>query len=171
MSTTVFPALVAGALIIYIIFRQFQERVIQPGSLLLLPALVLYLSYTHLVSEFTHPTMSPVFLVAVMGLGLLIGCFIGFYRASIARMRIDDRTGNVLAKASGMGIFIWMVLLVARLAASVVFYGHLLHPSVLLSLVIALISMLFLGNVLAGNLNLYLRARRMTQQGVLQEQI
>ncbi|GCE29344.1 hypothetical protein KDA_48280 [Dictyobacter alpinus] len=168
MSTSLLTVLVTSAILIYLIIRQFQERAVQPALLLLLPALALYITYVHLVSAFSQPVTSMALLLATLGIGLLLGCLVGFYRAGVARIRIDRATGDVLAKASRAGILIWVILLVAKLTTSVMIYAQLLHASAPLSLVVALVSMLFLGNVLAGNLTLYLRFRRATQLAVRQ---
>src|SRR5579859_710789 len=142
-------------LVIYMIVRQFQEQAVRFPALLVIPAVLVYYTYTNVVAELTH-----LLIVAGLVVGLILGGVIGWYRGGLARLRLDSATAMVFAKASVLSMVVWCVFFVLKIATSVGFYMGLAQTSVLFALVMAVVTTLFLGNVLAEKARLYQRSTR-----------
>ena len=147
-------------LVIYMIVRQFQEQAVRFPALLVIPAVLVYYTYTNVVAELTHPLISPLLIVAGLVVGLILGGVIGWYRGGLARLRLDSATAMVFAKASALSMVVWCVFFVLKIATSVGFYMGLAQTSALFALVMAVVTTLFLGNVLAEKARLYQRSTR-----------
>ncbi len=160
MSSNIITLVLVVAVVIYMIVRQFQEQTIKPRSLLILPLLITYYTYTSIVEELTNPLVNTSILIAIMVVGLCAGGLLGAFRGSQTRMRFDVTTGLVKSKASTLNIVLYLVTLVIRIVAETMLYLHMNHSSVLLALTIALLTTLFLGNILAEKATLYLRSQR-----------
>lgn len=152
------PAILLGlGLLIYMVTLQFRERAVRFPTLLIMPALLLYYSYTNVTAQLANPQANPLLIGMGLVIGLLLGCVVGWYRGEQAYMRLDSVKGMVFAKASAVSLVIWFIFLVLKVATTVVLYMGLAHTSMLLALVIAAMTALFLGNVLAERICLLQR--------------
>ncbi|HEY7414912.1 MAG TPA: hypothetical protein VH593_06955, partial [Ktedonobacteraceae bacterium] len=88
--------LVIAALAIYAITRQFMEQQVTWLTLVLLPALSAYESYTEWQKEFIH--FSPGLLLVGLALGLVLGGATGVYRGLYTRVRLESTSGIAFSK-------------------------------------------------------------------------
>jgi hypothetical protein len=160
MSPMIFTLSIVFAVLIYMVVRQFQERPVQPKMLVLLPAILTYYTYTNIVSELTKSMVDPAFLVVCMAVGVILGGLLGWYRGGLVRLRLDRVSGLVYSKASTMNIVIWMAVLVIKIATAAALYAGLSHTSLWIALATAMVSTLFLANIIGGNVRLYLRSQQ-----------
>ena len=162
MSSSYIQLLIYAVIFVYIIVRQFQERPVQLSSLLLFSGLVLYVSYLNISKEITQMLLASVVLYALLAFGLVLGLLLGWYRGGLARLRLDARTGNVLAKATTFSLMVWLLLLIVKVATGVITYTVLGHASLFVVLLTTITSTLFLGNVVAEKGRLLVRASRLS---------
>jgi Protein of unknown function (DUF1453) len=160
-SSTITTTLLILAVAVYMIARQFMKRPIRGKSLLIIPALIAYYTYTNVVSELTQPLVDTTVLVVLMLVGLALGGGIGLLRGRLAHVWFDARTNTIYAKASTINIFIWLVTLVLKVATGMMLYFNMNHSSVADAALIAIGTTLFLGSVLAEAAILYLRAAQL----------
>jgi hypothetical protein len=160
VSSNMITLVIVLVVVVYMIVRQFQEQTIRPRSLLILPLLITYYTYTSIVEQLTTPLVNASLLIVMLVVGLFAGGLLGTFRGRQARMRFDATTGLVKSKASSLNIVLYLITLVVRIAAETLLALHMNHDSVLLALTIAFLTTLFLGNVLAEKTTLYLRAQR-----------
>jgi hypothetical protein len=161
LSSTMTTTLLILAVAVYMIARQFMKRPITGKSLLILPALITYYTYTNIVGELAQPLVNETVLVVLMLLGLGIGGVIGVVRGRLARVWFDARTNTTYAKGSTITIVIWLVTLVFKVATGLMLYFNMDHASVADAALVAIGTTLFLGNVLAEAAMLYLRAAQL----------
>jgi hypothetical protein len=166
MSSSIITLIIIVAVVIYMIVRQFQEQTIKPRSLLILPLLITYYTYTSIVEQLTTPLVNASMLIVAMIVGLCAGGLLGTFRGRLARMRFDVATGLVKSKASTLNIVLYLLILVVRIGADTLLALHMNHASVLLALTIAFLTTLFLGNILAEKATLYLRSQRFQTSGL-----
>ncbi|HZR41828.1 MAG TPA: hypothetical protein VFB12_17030 [Ktedonobacteraceae bacterium] len=160
MSPMIFTLIIILGILIYMVVRQFQERSVQPKMLIILPAILAYYTYTNIVSELAKPMVDPSFLMVCMAVGAILGGLLGWYRGGLVRLRLDPASGLVYSKASTMNIVIWMAVLVIKIATAVALYAGLSHTSQWIALATAVVSTLFLANIIGGNVRLYLRSQQ-----------
>lgn len=154
-------------LFVYMIIRQFTEQVVSWRSLLILPALSAYGSYTDLVPAFTHFALPP--LIAGLALGVLAGLATGIFRGQHTRVRLDSASGNVLSKPELASSLMWLGLLIVRIGVIVMSYSHnnLGLNSTLTAILIAFGGTLFLVSISTQKFMVYLQYNRY-QTGTLQ---
>lgn len=117
--------LVVVALVVYLIVRQFTEQVVTWRTLLLLPALAVYGSYTEIQPDLSH--YAPALLVASLAVGVLPGLLTGIYRGKRTRVRLDSTNGNVYSKPELASSLTWLGLLLVHIAAIALSYTILAH--------------------------------------------
>jgi hypothetical protein len=166
MSVAVLQLLIPLGIIIYMIVLQFQEKVVAPKMLLILPIIITCYTYVNVASELAHPIVPVALIGAVMLLGLLSGGLFGFYRGGLAYMRIDTLSQQVLVKASALNIALWLSVLVVRIGSEVLLNFGWNRVSVLWALAIAFFTTFFLANILGEKLRFYLRATQYRAQHV-----
>ncbi|HLG78165.1 MAG TPA: hypothetical protein VKX46_17245 [Ktedonobacteraceae bacterium] len=137
------------AVVLYMIVRQFQEQPVMTWKNWILPTLVVVYTYTNVTAQLAKPIIDPAYLLATVALGLLAGLLIGFYRGSMARLRVDYATGTILAKANALSLILWILLLALRIGAGALFYSGMEDHFALLALFGAFTSTLFVGNIVA----------------------
>ena len=152
------------AVVIYMLVRQFQERAVQFPGIFVIPGLLTYYTYTNVEVEFTKHVIDPAWLIAALVIGLLPGLTLGFFRGTLAHMRLDTATGRVYAKASTLSLTIWCILLVVKIGAAMLTYSPLGQTLLPLVLLISILHTLFLGNIIAEKYCLYQRAARYGQR-------
>jgi hypothetical protein len=167
VSANITTLIIVLVVVVYMIVRQFQEQTIKPRSLLILPLLITYYTYTSIVTQITHPLVDVSILLVMMVIGLCAGGLLGVFRSSRARMRYDVRTQQVKSKASTINIVLYLLTLAVRIAAETMLALHLNRHSVPLALGIAFLTTLFLGNILAEKATLYVRSQRLTTASLL----
>ncbi len=158
MSSSYIQLLIYGAIFVYIVVRQFQERPVQLQSLLLFSGLILYVSYMNISEEITHMVIVPAIFYALLVVGLVLGLLLGWYRGGLARLRLDVRSGSVLAKATAFSLLVWLCLLIMKVATGFITYTAWGHASLFIVLLTTVTSTLFLGNVVAEKSRLLVRA-------------
>lgn len=158
--------LVALAVIVFMVVRQFRERQIVFPSIFILPAVLAYYSYTTIIADLAKNIVIPMMFIAALLVGAIAGLLLGYIRGSLARIRLDTRTGQVFAKGTVFSLIIWGVLLIAKIAMGVLTYSG--HPSALLMLASAFVSTFFLGNIFAEAACLLLRSARYQSQPISQ---
>jgi hypothetical protein len=158
--------LVALALIVYMVVRQFRERQISFPSIFILPALLAYFSYTTIAADLAKNIVLPMAFIAALLVGAIAGLLLGYIRGSLARIRFDAQTGQIFAKGTTLSLVIWGILLIAKIAMGVLTYAG--HPSAPLMLCSAFVSTFFLGNIVAEAACLLLRSARSQSQPISQ---
>jgi hypothetical protein len=115
--------LLIAAVAIYIIVRQFTEQRVTWTTLLLLPAVSIYASYTELQDDFAH--FLPVLLIAAMVIGVLPGVLTGLFRGRHTRVRLDQASGVIYSKPEAASSLMWVGLLVLHIAVIALAYSPL----------------------------------------------
>ena len=155
----IFTLIIILGVLSYMVVRQFQEQPVRPRMLVLLPAILTYYTYTNIVSELAKPMVDPAFLIACMAVGVILGGLLGWYRGGLVHLRLDRASGLVYSKASTINIVIWMAVLLIKIATAFALYTGLSHTSLWIALVTAVVSTLFLANIIGGNVRLYQRSQ------------
>ncbi len=119
-TTTIFLiALVA----VYIVIRQFTEQQVTWTTLLLLPAVSIYASYTELQDDFAH--FLPALLIGAMVIGVVPGIFTGLFRGRHTNVRLDQASGTIYSKPQAASSLMWVALLVLHLGVIALAYSPL----------------------------------------------
>ena len=152
--------LVVLVLFVYMVVRQFTEQVVSWRSLLILPAISAYGSYTDLVPAFAHFALAP--LMAGLALGALAGLATGIFRGQHTRVRLDSASGNVVSKPELVSSLMWLGLLIVRIGVIVMSYSHnnLGLNSTLTAILIAFGGTLFLVSISTQKFMVYLQYSR-----------
>jgi uncharacterized membrane protein len=158
--TTLTTGVLILAVVIYMISNQFRERPIKPATLIITPVLITYYTYTNVVTELTKPVIDPAWLIGALAVGLLAGLVLGFFRGNLAHLRLDAVSGKVYAKSSTLSLILWCLLLVLKIGAAFLTYSPLGKTALPMLLLISILHTLFLGNIVAEKVCLYLRANR-----------
>jgi uncharacterized membrane protein len=169
-STTLTTGVLILAVVIYMITNQFRERPIKPATLIITPALITYYTYTNILAEFAKQVVDPAWLIGALMVGLVPGLVLGFFRGNLAHMRLDAASGKVYARASMLSLILWCLLLVLKIGAAFLTYSPLGKTVLPLILLISILHTLFLGNIVAEKVCLYLRANRYELQQPMQVQ-
>ncbi len=151
--------LVIAALAIYMIARQFMEQRVTWSTLLLLPALSAYASYTEWQTAFLH--FSPGLLLVGLALGLVLGVATGVYRGLYTRVRLESASGIVFSKPQLPSSLTWAALFIVRIAAGVLIYRGLERTNMLVSLLTTAASILFLASISTQKFIVYQKAARL----------
>lgn len=151
--------LVIAALAIYAIVRQFTEQQVTWRTLLLLPALSAYGSYTEWQTEFMH--FSLALLLAGLALGLALGVATGVYRGLYTRVRLDSASGIAFSKPRLPSSLTWAGLFVVRISAGVLIYSGLGRTNMLVGLLTIAASILFLASISTQKFIVYQKATRL----------
>ncbi|GHO93943.1 hypothetical protein KSF_039910 [Reticulibacter mediterranei] len=168
--TTLTTGVLIFAVVIYMISNQFRERPIKPTTLIITPALITYYTYTNILAEFAKSVVDPTWLIGALVVGLLLGLGLGFFRGNLAHLRLDVASGKVYARASTLSLILWCLLLVLKIGAAYLTYSPLGKTVLPILLLISILHTLFLGNIVAEKVCLYLRANRYGLQQPMQVQ-
>ncbi|GHO44227.1 hypothetical protein [Ktedonospora formicarum] len=159
MLETILTILVAIVVLTFMIVRQLRARRIKFPNILILPAILVWITYTNIVAEMGKEHADIALLLGLFVLGLIPGLALGGYRSLLYSLRIDATSETVLAQRAGLfSIAIWFILLAAKIAASVLTYTTPGGTTLTIFLLITAIHGLFIGNVIGENLGLWLRA-------------
>lgn len=148
--------LVIAALAIYVIARQFTEQKVTWRTLLLLPALSAYESYTEWQTAFIH--FSSGLLLVGLALGLALGVATGVYRGLYTRVRLDSARGIAFSKPRLPSSLTWAGLFVVRIVAGVLTYRGLDRTNMLVGLLTIAASILFLASISTQKFIVYQKA-------------
>jgi hypothetical protein len=151
--------LVIAALAIYAIIRQFTKQQVTWRTLLLLPALSAYESYTEWQTEFIH--FGSGLLLAGLALGLVLGVATGVYRGLYTRVHLDSASGIAFSKPRLSSSLTWVGLFVVRIVAGVLTYRGLDGTSMLVALLTIAASILFLASISTQKFIVYQKATRL----------
>ncbi len=121
----------------YMVARQFTEQRITLLSLLLLPLLSAYASYTDLQPAFAR--FAPLPLV-----GGLVGIATGIFRGRHTRVRLDSASGIVYSKPQLPSSLMWLALLIVRIGVTFLAYTPSLRHNLLVGVLIAFGGTVFL---------------------------
>jgi hypothetical protein len=168
--TTLTTGVIILAVVIYMISNQFRERPIKPATLLITPVLITYYTYTNVMTELTKPIIDPTWLIGALLAGLLAGLALGYFRGTLAHMRLDAASGKIYARSSTLSLILWCLLLVLKIGAAFLTYSPLGKTILSIALLISILHTLFLGNIVAEKVCLYLRANRYGLQRPIEAQ-
>jgi len=168
--TTLTTGVLILAVVIYMITNQFRERPIKPATLIILPVLITYYTYTNVAAELAKPVIDPTWLVGMLAIGLLAGLVLGYFRGTLAHMRQDVASGRIYTKASKLSLILWSLIFVLKVGAAFLAYSPLGKTALPLILFASLSHTLFLGNIVAEKVCLYLRANHYGFQRPMQVQ-
>lgn len=167
MSQQYIIIIVAIVVMAYMVVRQLQARKIQFPQIFIMPALLVWYTYTNITTEVAKDHASVLLLLALFGAGLLPGLVLGGFRSLLYHLRIDKARGIVLAQRAGVvSIAIWIVLLILKIGATLLTYTTPASMVVTIVLVTTPIHGLFIGNLLAESVGLWLRATAFQQKQV-----
>jgi hypothetical protein len=152
MNSTLLILLVV-ALSIYIIVRQFTEQVVNLRTLLLLPALSTYACYTDMNADFTHFT--PTLLVVGLVVGVVPGLLTGIFRGRHTRVRQDSASGSIFSKPESASSFMWLGLLIVRIAVITLSRMPFGEHNVLIAMLTAFAASLFLVSIATQKFMVY----------------
>lgn len=160
MNTTIIYLLLL-VVFIYLIVRQFTEQRVTPISLLLLPLLSAYASYTDLRPAFTR--FPPLPLVVGLVLGVLVGLATGVLRGRYTRVRLENASGTVYSKPQLPSSLTWLVLFIVRIGVLALAYSPLGHD-LLIGVLIAFGGTTFLFSVSTQKVMVFLQYNRYRRQ-------
>jgi len=106
------PILLIVVLVGFRLFRATQARKIKPGRLWMGP-LIMTLGMISLFAFAPVPLGNP-FAIPIFIAALLIGAGVGYLRGKHQEFFIDQATGDVMSKASPIGVIIFVVVFLAR---------------------------------------------------------
>lgn len=151
--------LAIAALAIYAIARQFMEQRVTWRTLLLLPALSAYESYTEWQTVFRHFSLG--LLLTGLALGLVLGVATGVYRGLYTRVRLESASGIAFSKPQLPSSLTWAGLFVVRILAGVLIYSGLGRTNILVGLLMTATSILFLTSISTQKFIVYQKATRL----------
>jgi hypothetical protein len=164
MNDIIIILLVLVALV-YLVFRQFTEQQVNWRTLLLLPALSAYASYTELLPAFARFTPLP--LIAGLAVGALAGLATGVLRGRATRVRLDSASGQIYSKPQLASSLTWVGLMLVRAAVIALAYTPLDH-TLLAGVLIAFGGTVFLVSIATQKFMVYLEYSRL-QAGLPQQ--
>lgn len=160
MLENILTILAVIAVLAFMIVRQFRARRIKFPYILILPAILVWITYTNITAEMGKEHADIALLLGMFALGLIPGLILGGYRSLLYHMSTNAASGIVLAQRAGLfSIAIWFILLAAKIGASVLTYITPGGTTLTLLLLTTAIYGIFIGNVTGENLGLWLRAK------------
>ena len=134
-----------------------RERPLNLATLWIIPVVYLLIAGS-LVFEMPPPQLGWV----VMGVGLVVGLIVGWYRGQLIHIERDTETGKLKQKASPLAMILLIALIVLKLGARAVFgETAVTHPSSGPMLMTDAFIGFALGLLSATRAELYLRGRRL----------
>lgn len=149
-------------IILYILLKRFEnikkdkEKKLTPISILIIPIIYIYAFSGMLKNIFTLTSIEYLFIFA---LATLIGAFVGFYRANLYKIHINNTTKQLTYKSTMADLVMFIVLIIIKIPAEILL-PHFVHGNILLVSLDALI-LFSLGSVIINKLMLlfkYLKA-------------
>ena len=144
-------------LFVYMIVRQFTEQQVTWSTLLLLPAISAYASYTDLQPAFARFALLP--LAAGLALGVLVGLITGIFRGQHTKVRLDSASGNIYSKPELASSLMWLGLLIIRIAVIALGYSPLEH-NLFVGILTAFGGTLFLVSISTQKFMVYMQYNR-----------
>jgi hypothetical protein len=159
--TAVLPFVII-AVVVWIRMRTMsRERPLNVGTLWIIP--VVYLALVASMLWALRP--SPIGW-AVMSVGLLAGAVLGWHRGKLIKIERNAETGKLMQRASPLAMLLLVGLIVLKLGARAIFgESAVAHPTSGAMLLTDTFIGFALGLLSATRLELYLRARRLIENG------
>lgn len=160
-AATALP-LVVLAVVLLLRFRSMgKERPLNPGTLWILPVLYLLIAGSMLFA-LVPPPLGWGLLLAGLGVGIAAG----WHRGKLIRIHRNSETGELRQKASPLAMVLLLALVALKLGARAIFGDSAAgQPGSSAMLLTDAFIGFALGLLSATRLELYLRARRIAQNG------
>lgn len=161
VTATLVPFLVVAVVILLRLRSMSKERPLKPGTLWIVPVLYLLIAGSMLFA-LTPPPLGWGLLLA----GLCAGVAAGWHRGKLIRIDRNHETGELRQKASPLAMVLLLALVGIKLGARAIFGESAAgQPGSSAMLLTDTFIGFALGLLSATRLELYLRARRISQNG------
>ena len=115
---SVFTALVAIAVIVFVVVQQLVGSSLRGRRVVMLPAILTVIGVVEILSSKSHPDAIDVILLAVSaGIAIATGLGLG------AMTRLERRDGHLWAQLSTRGLWLWGGLIFSRLLIAGIAHG------------------------------------------------
>jgi hypothetical protein len=114
----VLVGLAAAAIVVYVIGRQLMGEALRGKRLIVLPAVLAVIGELDLNNSGQHPR--PIDIVCIVISGVIVA---GIGLAQGRMMRLESRDGVLWAQMPAKGLWLWLTLVVSRLAMSLLASG------------------------------------------------
>jgi NAD/NADP transhydrogenase beta subunit len=159
--TALLPFVIIAVVLALRVRSMSRERPLNVGTLWIIP--VIYLALIASMLFALPPTVGGWSLIAA---GVVAGAVLGWHRAKLIRIERNAETGKLMQRASPLAMLLLVALIVLKLGARMIFgetaAGQPGSPAMLMT--DAFIGFA-LGLLSATRLELYLRARRLLENG------
>ena len=159
--TAVLPFVIIAIVVAIRLRSMNRERPLNLGGLWIVPAI-----YLALVASMLFALPPPPLGWGVVAVGLAIGIAVGWHRGKLIRIQRDPETGKLMQRASPLAMLLLVALIVLKLGARAIFGDSAAaHPSSAAMLLTDAFIGFALGLLSGTRLELYLRARRLLENG------
>lgn len=159
--TAVLPLVIIAVVVGIRIRTMNRERPLNVGTLWIIPVVYLALVASMLFALRPSPAGW-----GLMAAGLLAGALLGWHRGKMIRIERNPETGKLMQRASPLAMLLLVGLIVLKLGARAIFGDSAVaHPTSAAMLLTDAFIGFALGLLSATRLEIYLRARRLIENG------
>jgi len=159
--TAVLPFVIIAVVVGIRLRTMNRERPLNVGTLWIIPVVYLALVASMLFALRPSPAGW-----ALMAAGLLAGALLGWHRGKMIRIERNPETGKLMQRASPLAMLLLVGLIVLKLGARAIFGDSAVaHPTSAAMLLTDAFIGFALGLLSATRLEIYLRARRLIENG------
>lgn len=159
--TAILPFAIIAVVVALRLRSMSRERPLNVGSLWIIP--LIYLALVVWILFALPPTISGWALIVA---GVVAGAVLGWHRGKLIRIERDAETGKLMQRASPLAMLLLVGLIVLKLGAREIFGETAAgHPGSAAMLLTDAFIGFALGLLSATRLELYLRARRLLENG------